>query len=308
MNTPNWYFVINPVSGKGGGIKTWNKLKPRLDEAGIAYSFHISDYHKHAIDLVEQAYKNGTRKFIGLGGDGTLNEMLNGVFQATDKNGATECLLGLLPIGTGNDWVCSQQEPLRLASIIQKIKNPTTKHFDVGLVELDAGKTQQYYLNVAGAGLDGQVVEEVARKTAHGNFGKLSYFSGLIKALFTYSAPACTVKADDQSLFEGKPLVITASKGRYFGGGMQISPEAKYNSGTLDITLIKKVPKRRVFKELPKLFTGKIYDVPFVQKGKAQTLKVKADYALAVQADGEFTGTSKQVSFKVLPKAISILT
>lgn len=308
MDTPKWYFVINPVSGKGSGLKTWKRLKPKLAEAGIAYSFHISDYHKHAIKLVKQAYNKGFRNFIGLGGDGTLNEMLNGVFQEADTNNASDCLLGLLPIGTGNDWVRSQDEPLRLTTVVQKLQHPTITPFDVGLVELDGGKIKQYYLNVAGAGLDGQVVDEIARKAAKGNVGKLAYFSGLIKALFTYNAPQCRVVADQKILFTGKPFVITASKGRYFGGGMQISPEAKCNSGTLDITLVEKVPKRDVFVQLPKLFTGKIYQVPFVQKAKANSIEITAEQALAIQADGEFTGTSKQVRFSVLPEAISILT
>jgi YegS/Rv2252/BmrU family lipid kinase len=308
MQTPTWFFVINPVSGRGKGLSVWQALEPRLIEARVSYQWAISAYHRHAIELTALAYKRGIRHFVGLGGDGTLNELLNGIFDAAGSGSAQGCMLGLLPIGTGNDWVRSQHEKLHLNTLLQKLVKPPSIPYDVGIVELGSKEGKSYFLNVAGAGLDGQVVRALEEKTKNGRIGKFSYYSGLVKSLFAYQAPECIVTANQKALYAGRPIIVAAAKGRYFGGGMQISPRATYDSAALDITIVEKVPAYRVLLQLPKLFTGRIYSASFVQKARVTGIHLRAESAMAVQADGEFVGTSREINVQVLPGAIRVLT
>ena len=115
----NWYFVINPISGKGKGLTLWNQLQPLLDQASISYSFGISKYHTHTTQLIKTKYKEGVRQFIGLGGDGTVNEIINGIFADYTETPTALATLGLFPIGTGNDWVRNHQA-LTLDNIIAR--------------------------------------------------------------------------------------------------------------------------------------------------------------------------------------------
>jgi YegS/Rv2252/BmrU family lipid kinase len=303
-----WFFVINPVSGKGKGLKAWQQIKPLLDANGINYAFAISAYHKHTIALVAEKYQTGTRHFLGIGGDGTLNELLNGILRTAGNSFANDCTFGLLPVGTGNDWVRSQPEKLTTGNIIQKLKNEKATLYDVGVVASESFAEKHYFLNVAGAGLDGSVVQEIERLAASGSKGKVAYVRGLIQALFTFNAPISLVHSGQTELFHGVALVITAAKGQYFGGGMHISPYALPANGLLDITIVEKTLKRKIFPQLPKLFSGKLDSVSFVLKNQNRELEIIADAALPVQADGEFVGEAKSISFSVLPKAIKGLT
>ena len=303
-----WFFIINPVSGKGDGLRIWKQINKQLAASSIRFEHAVSDYHQHALKLVDEKYRAGYRNFIGIGGDGTLNEMVNAVFHASSGKPAPGCVFGLVPVGTGNDWVRSQNITVTADNLVDKLRQHVTKKHDVGVIYSSQLVKPYYFLNVAGAGLDGSVVKEIARKAARGQKGKLAYLTGLLRALFNYTAPEVEVKQADVSIFKGFPLVITAAKGRYFGGGMQISPNAKQDDGFLDCTVVEKVAKRKIFPQLHKLFNGQINTVSFVQKVSAQEITVQSENPLTVQADGEFVGEASEIKFALAAQEINVLT
>lgn len=304
----HWFFVINPVSGKGQGKAIWHKLKPLLEASDIPFSFAVSEYHRHTLSLVAEMYKQGNRYFIGLGGDGTLNEMINGVLSAPGYAPEEKCVFGLLPVGTGNDWVKSRPEKLTVSNLLEKLKNPQFLPHDVGEIVSASFPQKRYFINVAGAGLDGRVSQELEKLAAKSAKTKAAYLRGLLKALFTFHARNCTVRVGQNQIFNGRALVITAAKGQFFGNGMRISPNALPANGQLDFTIVQKVPNWKIFPQLPKLFTGKLDTASFVQKSEGQLLEIDAESTMPVQADGEFVGETKAVSFRVLQKAIEVLT
>ena len=304
----HWFFIINPISGKGQGNGVWHKLKPLLTSSDIPFSFAVSEYHRHTLTLVAEKYAQGVRHFIGLGGDGTLNEMVNGVLSAPHYLPEAECVFGLLPVGTGNDWIKSRPEKLTVDNILEKLKNPQVLPHDVGVLTSDSFSRKSYFINVAGAGLDGRVSQELEKLSAKSAKAKAAYLRGLLKALFTFHAPNCTVRVGHNEIFNGRALVVTAAKGQFFGNGMHISPNALPANGLFDFTIVQKVPNWKIFPQLPKLFSGKLDSASFVQKREGQALEIHSEFAMPVQADGEFVGEAKAVSFQVLAEAIQVLT
>ncbi len=301
----SWLFVVNPVAGGGKGLAFWDEVQKRLNKSQITFEHVVSGYHKHAIELVAEKYNQGVRHFMGIGGDGTLNEMVNGIFKADTFNPEAKCVIGLLPVGTGNDWVRGATDPLNIENIIARLDDSDSMAYDVGLVKLNQQK--HYFLNVAGAGLDGQVVKEIEQLGADGKKGKVVYLKGLISALFNYTAPNFRAEVDGELLFSEKALLVAASKGAYFGGGMHISPDVLPDNGALEFTLIKKVPTWRILRELPKLFNGRIAQVPFVIKKTGKSIYVESQSPLNVQADGEYLGEAASFSVEILPAAIHVL-
>ena len=301
----DWFFIVNPVSGGGQGVALWKKVEAILIENKISFDFAISKHHKHTIEIILEKYAQGIRQFIGIGGDGTLNEIVNGICTASDFNRQEKCTIGLLPIGTGNDWVRGMREPLGLENLITKLKRGEILDYDIGLVSTEA--MRQYFINVAGVGLDGQVVHEIERLSFSGKKGKSVYLRGLLRALSRFTASNVHVQIDGAPPFAGKVLVVTASKGAYFGGGMHISPDVLPSSGKLDFTIVKKVPNWKVLPRIYQLFNGRIGQVPFVEKKMGERIEIESESDLLIQADGEFVGLAKKVTFEVIPGAIKAL-
>lgn len=302
----HWYFVVNPVSGSGKGMKLWNRIQVLLDASNIEYSFGISTFHQHAIELISQKHQEGFRNFIGIGGDGTLNEIVNAIINS-ENNSPSKSTISQLSVGTGNDWVKNYDEPLTEFNLVSRLKNNKTILHDIGIVESTQPELKQYFINVAGAGIDGRVVHELEKLSVSGKKSKLAYVQSMLKSLTRFEAPYGKINIDNKNVYEGRTLLLAASKGQYFGGGMHISPKALPNSGTLDLTLVKKDTNLIVFPQLYKLFNGKIETATFVEKYIHSKAEFTSEFPIPIQADGEFVGESKHVSFSVLKHAVHVL-
>ena len=301
-----WYIVLNPVSGRGMGLRAWEQLQPRLDRAGIRYLFGISEYHRHTIELVGSFYALGCRKFLGIGGDGTLNEIVNGIFRLKTETDSLSTV-GLIPIGTGNDWVKNFESPLTVSNVVDRLYIQNIVFQDIGVIEIP-GISNHFFANVAGAGLDGQVVQELEASTSGSGKGKLSYVKSLLSALFHFKAFTLKGIFGNGEAICGDTLVFTAAKGQYFGNGMHISPKSKLDNGLLDLTWVKNDSKWRIFPQLPHLFTGKIARISFVQKWQEEKVEVEFSSPVPVQMDGEWLGEAKMVKFSVIPRGLCVLT
>lgn len=301
-----WFFVINPVSGKGKGLILWEQVKNRLDDSEVDYTSAVSNFHLHTIQLVTEKYQEGIRNFIGLGGDGTTNEIVNAIFKCQKFKLDSPSTISLIPVGTGNDWVRNQVE-LNLENLIERVTKKQTKPYDIGLVESESPVIHHYFINVAGTGLDGRVGKELEILNKSNDKGKLSYIKSLIKALLEFESPSSTITIDNKSVFDGSFLVLAASKGQYFGSGMHISPKAVPDNGNLDITVVKKDSNWVIFPQLYKLFNGKISTVPFIDKHSNNHVEISTSFPVPIQADGEYLGESQRIKFSVLKHAILVL-
>ncbi|MFT4752558.1 MAG: diacylglycerol kinase (ATP) [Salibacteraceae bacterium] len=301
----HWFFIINPTSGKGKAVSLWQQTKKILDESNIEYSFQVSKYSKHTIQLVKEAHQMGIRHFIGLGGDGTMNEIINGIFTSKTNTLIDPSLVHLIPVGTGNDWV-KNHTVLHLNNLSSRIAAYQTCNHDVGTV-LTSNSKIHFFINVAGTGIDGAVAQEIQTISAKGTKNKLSYLIGTIKALLRFMAPQSHITMPSRDPHSGKVLLVAASIGKYFGSGMLISPLAHFANGTLNITIVEKDSLWVVFPQLYKLFNGQIGTVPFIKKITSKSVDIHSEFPIPVQADGEDLGLHSDVSFSVIKHAIRIL-
>ncbi len=298
-----WYFVINPISGKGKGLKFWHQVKKLLDQSNITYSFGISEYHTHTTQLIKTKYQEGIHQFIGLGGDGTVNEILNGIFNAESPSEYIKATIGLFPIGTGNDWIRNHQE-LTADNLIERLRTPQKSPHDVGVITTSKN---HYFLNVAGGGLDGMVVKRVTEQFNLGKKNAFSYIIGTLKALLSFNAPQGIVLIDQKEVFSGKILLTTGSVGKFFGNGMQISPKAKTANGLLDFSIVKKDSNWVILPQIYKLFNGKIHSASFVKKQEGKVLRITCENEIPLQADGEGLGHHTEFEISVIKHGIMVL-
>lgn len=302
----HWIFVINPASGKGAGLKLWLKVEELLRQYEISYEFEISQYPKHTTSIVSHFYSQGYRKFIGLGGDGTINEIVNGIFHPQQFSLNEPATISLIPIGTGNDWVRNHHE-LNLKNLIHRLQRNQSFAHDIGLVKTNQNDSH-YFINVAGAGLDGAVAKEISELAKTQKKNKLSYLTGTIKALLRFKAPSTEIKVDSQIPIKTTVLLTAASIGKYFGNGMLISPKAHFSNGSLNVTVVKDDSNWIIFPQIYKLFNGKIGDASFVQKLTGKSVEIVSQSPIPVQADGENLGMHTHINMSVLKHAIRILS
>ncbi len=303
----SWFFVINPVSGKSAGLACWQKVQPLLVAAEIDFKFAISEYHTHTILLVADAYKSGIRNFMGIGGDGTINEIVNGIYHDSQNASPDLCTINLLAVGTGNDWVRGQRKKLSVQNLVGRIKEHKKSVEHIGVVTLNNHSQKRFFINVAGAGIDGQVVREIEKLSKAGKGGRLVYIQGLLKALLNFKPFQLDLKLDKNQVNIGESYTAIAALGKYFGGGMIINPAHDIRENALRFTLVNKSNKLKILWHISRLFTGTIEKAPFVIVKSGEQLKLKSKTNVPVQADGEYFGNATQVEFKILPNAIEVL-
>ena len=300
MDAEQWLVVVNPVSGRGQALHRQEELARLLAGHGMPHAFAVSRFHGHTIELVADAVRAGCRRVLVAGGDGSLNEAVNGILRCPEVP-AGEVLLAALPVGTGNDWARSHRVPHDWAAAIALAAGGGSALHDVGIAEFDDGSCR-WFLNVAGLGFDAAVVE---RKMARG-FGPMAYLLGLLGALWSYSPVPVSFSLDGAALRDARILVFFAALGRHCGGGMLIAPDAVADDGRFDSVLVHAMSRLEVFANLKRLFDGTLPAHPKVDTATCASLRIQPLQRLAVEADGELVGHTP-VTFRVLPRAVRVV-
>ena len=300
---PNrWFTIINPKSGGGRAARDRDRIAGELDRAGVVCELVVSEHAGHAHALASQAASRGYRKFLAVGGDGTLNEVLNGALsqEALDANDLT---LGLIPVGRGNDWARGRELPLGYAEIASLIATGCTIKHDVGVIEhfTEHAGSLRYFLNVAGAGFDAHVVSKVQGS----RLGALTYLAALPSGFASYRCPELDISADGNT-HTGNVFVVFAAIGRYCGGGMLIAPGAVHDDGLLDVVVVRDISKWELLLNIRRLFDGSIESYEKVRAFRTNVLEITGPAPAATEADGELLpSTPARVS--VLAQRIRIV-
>jgi diacylglycerol kinase (ATP) len=252
-------------------------------------------------DACEIAQKANSKSdvIIAVGGDGTCNEVLNGLM--IDHN--PKIVFGVIPNGTGNDFV-RNLPPFDPYTFVTSIIDGNTQLIDIG--KIDFGQSVRYFLNVADIGFGAQVVETLNRQRLSGITGKFSYSLAILRSFFSYRKPVLRVHNDEYE-FEGKSLMVVFSNGTTFGGGLQIYPEAKLDSGKLGLAVIGNVSLLEYAKNLGNLKSGRKLNHPEVDYFEFQKIRVTtSNDDLCVETDGEIAGRSS-ITVEVVPKALQLV-
>ena len=308
-NNTKWLVVVNPKASVGKSEKDWPMIKEILINEGIEFDDIHTEYSGHAIEIVRDAIvEKGYRKFISVGGDGTNNEVINGIF-TQNQVPTNEITMAALPIGTGNDWRRNFDIPLEYDQVVKIIKAGHTYAHDVGkLTYYNDGDTKiRYFLNAAGTGLDEKVCRSTNLMKQQGKGGTIRYLISLVQCIWTYKVSHIQLFVDDELVFDDNILSVSIGNCRYNGGGMMMMPTAVPNDGLLDVTVIKKVSIFKFAANMKNIydgsFTKKINEVK-TYKGKRIRIVSIPPHSLMVETEGENLNNSP-FDFEILPTAIN---
>jgi YegS/Rv2252/BmrU family lipid kinase len=301
-----WLAIVNPNAGQGKGKKDWAKITLLLNRYELPFIVSYTEKKLHAIELTRDGIAAGYRNIIAIGGDGTMNEVVNGVFTQTICP-TQDIVLGMITVGTGNDWGKMFGIPKDYENAVKILKENKVFSHDAGVITYYRGTEQEkrYFLNIAGLGFDALVVKRTNAQKDKGKSGKAIYFYNLLKSLISYRNIKTEVVIDGQKLINDT-FTISLGIGRYSGGGMRQTPNAIPDDGLFDITIIKKMSKAEIIMNLKKLYDGTILTHPKIDGYKGKNIKIDSDPLIHVEADGETLGHSP-VEFQIIPQSIKVV-
>lgn len=284
-------FIVNPTAGKGKAKTLVPIIESECKAHNIEYVVKYTSGPADGTSIAARGAAEGFERIIAVGGDGTVNDVLNGI-------AGTNAALGVIPGGSGNDFIRSINSHNDIKKIIEDNTYGKIVKCDLGMCN---GK---YFINVASSGFDAQVVIET-QKAKKVFSGSLAYIVAVIKTIFIYKGKRINIKVDDHN-FEENTLLVAVANGKYYGGGMLPAPEAEIDDGYFDICHIKQVGKAKMLVLFPKFIKGKHCNIKEVSMLKGRKIKIEANEELPVNLDGE-TFYSRQIDFEILPKGINII-
>lgn len=306
-NKNKWFVVVNPNAGNRKIKRDWPRIKKLLDASCLDFDYVHTEYALHAFSLTRDAIARGYRNFVAMGGDGTFNEVVNGFFTQQDVDVA-KLKIGLVPVGTGNDWGRMFQIPEDYKKAIDLICEDKTFVQDVGQISyFDNGEMKvRYFANVAGMGFDALVAQKTNRQKAEGKGNALAYMYNLFTGLFEYK-PAINDVFVDGKKFVFNTFSISVGICRYNGGGMMQLPDAMPDDGLLDMTVIKKIGLGTLLAQLRNLYTGTFIKHPKVATFRARNIRIHCHRrGFMMEADGESLGESP-FEINITPLALTTI-
>jgi diacylglycerol kinase (ATP) len=301
-------FIVNPHAAAGSAGRSWPTIKALAEDRLGPFSTYFTAGPEDAIELTRQALSQGAEMVVCVGGDGTLNEVVNGLMGAEGPI-RPEAKLGFIPRSTGCDLAKSVHLYRELARALDIIKYAHTRILDVGRIRYQDRRGQpayRYFHNVTSFGLGGEV-DERANKTTKAFGGFLSFFWAMLISLLKYDKKRIRLKVDES--FEGEVTIwnVAVANGQYHGGGMWVAPGARVDDGLFHITVIGDLTLPEVFWNLPKLYNGKIYEVSQVSSFVGKRVEAFADQRVLLDVDGEQIG-ALPVVIEMVPRAVHLIT
>lgn len=278
-------FIVNPVAGNGYALKIEQQFEAVMQQRNVPYEILHTSAPEHAMQLArEVAAREGIQGVIAVGGDGTAYEVACGLMD-------TGVPLGIIPAGTGNDFIKTVGIPKKPLEALEHILQGKPRPVDVGRLN------QRMFLNVCGTGFDVQTLEYTlaAKKYAR---GILPYLIGLIRAIFTYKPVHVAFTVDGETQ-ERDVLLCSVANGRFIGGGIPICPDAKPDDGLMDMVIVETKPRWKIPFYLPGLLMGKIdqFKVTTHKRCREMTIVSKG---IRLNVDGEILSMDR-ADFSIMP-------
>jgi len=298
--------IVNPASGRGRASKLVPTIDRILHASNLDFNLLLSERPWHAAEIAEAAARRGVEAVIAAGGDGTVNEVLNGLMRAR-LDGFSKSALGVLSIGTGNDFAASLNLPARLEDAAQAIFHNKRRLVDVGFLQGCGFPNGRYFGNCVGIGFDaagGVLAEKITWAS-----GLLAYLLAALQNIFLYyNAPTLEIKLDAETI-EMPSLLVSIMNGKRIGGGFWTAPNASPDDGLFDLCIAEEVSRPRMLTLLPHFLRGTQATQPEIQMKQTQTVKITATKGvMPIQADGEILDDAcREITVKILPKQLEVL-
>lgn len=273
-------FIINPMSGKGKALKIVENIKRVCEEENIDYIIHFTEGVGDATKIAKK-YRFSQNIIYSVGGDGTLNEVVNGIVGSKNR-------LAVIPCGSGNDFY------------------KTLDKIDDELPLIDVGKVNgKYFINIVSIGIDAEIADNVSKMKKIKIPTSQIYNASIVYTFFKYKFKNIEVEIDSNNARRGKCTILTVCNGSVYGGGYKIAPEASLNDGYFDVYFVDKLPKLSIPYLIALLLKGKHESHKKVHKSKATRIKFKCHYDLVCNVDGEIM-IDRKFDIKLIKDAILI--
>jgi YegS/Rv2252/BmrU family lipid kinase len=297
--------IINPRSANGRTAALWARVRGCLSQPVEVFETSAPG---HAIELTAAALRNGARTVVAVGGDGTINEVVNGFFDGT-KPIAPNAALAIIPHGTGSDFRRSLKLPSDEKKATDVIERGSWCNVDVARViytSMDGASAVRYSINLTSFGMGGAVAAR-ANRSSKLLGGRISFLIATLRTALEYSARNVTVVLDDTTTVRQRITNVAIGNGQYHGGGMWVCPRASLEDGRLDVTFIRQLSLFSLVRSLPYLYNGKIQEHPAVELHTARRVEARSDEITLIEIDGEPLG-KLPILIEVVPHAIRVLT
>lgn len=287
----NFAFIVNPAAGSGRVRRHWPQIEAELRRRDVRWQAFFTEGVGHATALARAACDDGFDAVVAVGGDGTLNEVVNGAV-------GSDVPVGLIPLGTGVDFSRTTRVPRDPCAALDVILAGRVRRVDVGIVN------GRYFCNVAGTGFDVTVAERVNQYSSKSG-GVIPYIKAVFETLSSYKNVRFRITVDQQ-VFEVTSLLMAVANARYYGGGFKICPDADIHDGRFDVCIVGDIGKLTTVVLLPSAFAGIHRIHPKVTFARGRRVVVEGPSELRVQVDGELIG-NLPASFEIREAALPML-
>lgn len=287
-----YQFIVNPSAGQGNYKWIVHDIQKVLKRHNIQYNITVSKYKGEATLLANEASKDYD-VIVAVGGDGTINEVANGLI-------GTQSILGIIPVGTGNGFAREFGIPLNIKKACKILVEGQQRLIDIG----KAG--ERFFIATAGLGFDALIAKFAGKMLGPFRGMWLYFFAGML-AFNKYSPPLVRIKLDSDEI-DIKPFVVAIANTRLYGGRALIAPDARPDDGFFDVCVVNMMKSRRIILNLPKLFKGHHTRLSEVKMYKSKNVSVYSSEPVPIHVDGEPIDTYSEIKFVVIPKALKVLT
>ncbi len=304
--------IVNPASANGATGRHWPEIRAALDAVLDRWDNQFTVAQGDATRLAREAVEAGYERIACVGGDGTMNEVVNGLFPADEAMGIgseplrSDLVLASIRAGTGGDFARYLDLPHKLPDAVQHLGSERTRACDLGLVELtdhDGRPIRRAFLNIASFGLSGVVVDKV-NHSSKALGGGASFMLGLGKAMASYRRTQVRITVDGEPLHDGLLVTCAVANGQYFGGGMRFARDAQIDNGRFDVVVQERTGVKEVL-NIQDLYSGKMAEWPSVNHRRGRVVVATSDDRVLMDVDGEQPGRLP-ATFTLLPSAVRV--
>lgn len=306
-----YHIIVNPAAKSGHGGKIWARLEPILQAKRVEYDVVFSKRAGHVTHYVREltaAVTDAPLRIIVLGGDGTLNETLQGISNFDNVE------LGYIPAGSSNDMARDLQLPANPRDILEIIlSGQTHRTVDIGEMSAKESDRKRYFAVSSGIGFDAAVCEQALSSRWKNAFnkiglGKLTYLAIALKLIITAKKVACNIYLDEnEPVHYRKFLFAAAMVHQYEGGGFKFCPGADATDGWFDICVVGSLPKAIILIALPTAFAGKHFIFPGIDRYRCKTIRIETSAPLWLHTDGEVETSARAVAMTCLYQKLHLM-
>jgi diacylglycerol kinase (ATP) len=294
-------LIVNLTAGGGKPHKHLNTVSKYLKENGLNFKVCNTSHQGEAMELAQKAADNGAELIVSVGGDGTVNEIVNGIMKS--KNDPP---LGIIPLGWANDFIKSTNIPSDTIEACKILIKGKTKKIDIGLIN-----NQIYFANICGVGFDAEVAQLANQmKSKHPNLHILSafvyVFATVKKLLSPFGYHNVKIKFDGQEI-HSKILFIAISNGKFYGGRFKITPEAILDDGLLELCTVEEMGRLKYLMSIPKVFKGTHESIKGINFYRTKEVVIQSSEPILAQVSGEVIEGQKKFTITLLPKSLKLI-